>query len=499
MRTQVDVRPVISLLGTIIKWLCLPISIPLTLSILNNNDSLPFIVPFVLSLAVGLLLEKICKNPDLGLKESFLLVSMSWLSVALIGCLPYIIAGNGTVAQPVNAFFESMSGFTTTGATVMKSISLQAHSPSIMLWRQLTQWLGGMGIIVLGIAILPKMSVGGSELIKAEAPGPEVEKLTPRIVETARRLWIVYLFLTLLLFVLLYVSYLMNLSPAMNFFNSVSHALTTMPTGGFSPAARSIEAFSPVVQWIIIPFMFLAGANFALQWRAITGRPDKLLKDAEFVTYCLIVAVFAGFLSLLLMGGSIFESTFTTLRHSLFQVLTIITTTGYASHDFNTWNQMSKTIIFLLMFCGGCAGSTGGGIKVMRWMVSIKSFFRELLVTAYPRVVKPIRIWNKIIDEKIIRRIGAMILLYLLTFVVGVLFVEFEGYRIGLSLRPIESMTTVAACVGNIGPGLGTVGPMSNYLSFSPFTKVFLAVLMWAGRLELFTLFVIFMPSYWKI
>lgn len=254
-----------------------------------------------------------------------------------------------------------MSGFTTTGATVMGTISFEAHSPSVMLWRQLSQWLGSMGIIVLGIAILPKMSVGEAELIKAKAPGPEVQKLTPRIVETAQRLWFLYVSLTVCLGLLLFAAYHSGLALGMNLYTSVSHALTTMPTGRFSPAARSIEAYSPTVQWIIIPFMFLAGANFALQWRVFSGRSLKIWRNTEFLSYLSVLLTGSSLLALMIHGET-FAEVSDSIRHAFFQALTMVTTTGYASHDFETWNSMAKILMFLLMFVGGCAGSTGGGV-----------------------------------------------------------------------------------------------------------------------------------------
>jgi trk system potassium uptake protein TrkH len=447
---------------------------------------------------VGFVFEKLDEDPDLDVRESFLLVSLTWLSVAIIGAIPYVLAGDGTIATPVNALFESMSGFTTTGATVMGTISFEAHSPSIMLWRQLSQWLGGMGIIVLSIAILPKMSVGGSELIKAEAPGPEVQKLTPRIVETAQRLWFLYVSLTVSLGVLLYASYQFGFAPKMDLYNAVSHALTTMPTGGFSPEARSIEAFSPTVQWIIVPFMFLAGANFALQWRVFSGRSMKLWRNTEFMSYLSIVLAGTVILTLMIHGNS-FTGVSESIRHSSFQVLTMITTTGYASHDFETWNTMAQTLMFLMMFIGGCAGSTGGGIKVFRWLVTVKAFFKELFTTVHPRAVRSIRVGGNIIKNDTVQKVTMMILLYVFTFLMGTLLIEIDAYRVGLELETLEIMSASAACIGNIGPGFGLVGPMGNYLSFSWFSKLIMVVLMWAGRLELFTLFVIFLPHYWRV
>ncbi len=497
MRKQVDLFCVLSLFGAILKWLSVPLSVPFIYSLFGQENPLVFLIPIAVSLIIGFLLERLDTNPQLGLRETFLLVSLSWLGVTLVGGLPYVLAGAGTVANPINALFESMSGFTTTGATVMASISFDAHSPEIMLWRQITQWLGGMGIIVLGIAILPRLSVGGSELIEAEAPGTQFDRITPRIVETARILWLLYVILTITLGGLLYGSHLIGLSPDMGLYNAVAHALTTMPTGGFSPEAKSIAAFSSTVQWIIIPFMFMAGVNYALMWRGFTGRPRKLYRDTEFIFYSFIILLTAGII-FVMVSGNTFEKPQDALRHSLFQVLTIVTTAGYASHDFNTWNTMAKTLLFMMMFIGGCAGSTGGGIKVFRWIVTIKTFAKQLFTTIYPRAVQSIRVGKNIIKNKTARRVTIMILLYIVTFLIGALIIEIESYRIGLDLETLEIMSASAACIGNIGPGFGIVGPMNNYLAFSPLSKTVMVFLMWAGRLELFTLFVIFIPKYWR-
>ncbi len=497
MRKQVDLLCVMSLFGSILKWLSVPLGIPFIYSLFGCENPLVFLIPIGVSLIVGFLLERLDTNPRLGLRETFLLVSLSWLGVTLVGGLPYLLAGEGTVAVPINAFFESMSGFTTTGATVLASISFDTHSPEIMLWRQITQWLGGMGIIVLGIAILPRLSVGGSELIEAEAPGTQFDRITPRIVETARILWLLYVILTITLGGLLYGSHLIGLSPEMDLYNAVAHALTTMPTGGFSPQAESIAAFSSTVQWIIILFMFMAGVNYALMWRAFTGNPSKLYRDTEFLFYSFILLLTAAII-LAMTFSNTFEKPQVAIRHSLFQVLTFVTTAGYASHDFNTWNSMAQTLLFMMMFIGGCAGSTGGGIKVFRWIVTIKTFFKQLFTTIYPRAVQSIRVGKNIIKNETARRVTIMILLYIVTFLIGALIIEIESYRIGLELETLEIMSASAACIGNIGPGFGIVGPMNNYLAFSPLSKIVMAFLMWAGRLELFTLFVVFIPQYWR-
>jgi trk system potassium uptake protein TrkH len=378
-----------SLLGTILKYLAVTLLPPLAIAIVDGEAVLAFVLTAALAVLVGAGLERIDPDPDLGPREALLVVAATWLAVALFGALPYVLAGTGTIAQPINALFESMSGFTTTGATVMGSISLETHSRAIMLWRQETQWLGGMGIVVLAVAILPELAVGGAQLMDAEAPGLGIQKLTPHIAETARALWIAYIAFTLVEFVLLYGLHLVGLAPNMTLFNAVAHPLTTMPTGGFSPEARSIEAFAPIVQWVIIPFMLVAGTNFALLWGAIQGErglldPEGVFRgDSEFRAYAGVLAVLSALVALLiltdpaLLGGpeigriaGDFEAS---VRHGIFQVVSILTTTGYASLDFNDWNESARFVLLVGMFVGGSAGSTGGAVEIVCRVVIYKN------------------------------------------------------------------------------------------------------------------------------
>lgn len=492
-----DWRSASSLAGTIVKWLAVPLLVPLLIALVDGQDLGIFAATAGLALGGGWSLERLEPDPDLGVREGFLLVALAWLLAALVGAVPYVLAGRGTVAAPVNAFFESMSGFTTTGATVMKNISLEFHSPALMMWRQLTQWLGGMGIVVLAVAILPRLAVGGAELLEAEAPGPRFSRLVPRIEDTARRLWILYAGLTALEIVLLYSWHLAGWAPTMTLYNAVAHGLTTMPTGGFSPEARSIEAFVPLVQWTIIPFMFLAGTSFALTWRVVTGAVRRPLSNAEFRTYAGILGV----VTLLLSAALVFEQTTGTVeetaRHAIFQALTMVTTTGYASTDFNTWGGIAVTVMFLAMFVGGSTGSTGGGIKVMRWIVSTKAVLRELFVSIHPSAVRPIRMGKRAVENRVVRQVVLMIVAYFFLTLASTAVIEADNVRIGLETDTLSVLSTVAASIGNIGPGFGLIGPMANYLAYSDLTTLLLALLMWAGRLEIFTVLLLFTPAYW--
>src|SRR6056297_60135 len=339
MPSHVDYRAAFSLVGTVLKYITVPFAFPLLVSLWYGESPLPFVVTILVALAVGEGLRRLRPEPDLGHREGFLLVGATWLAVPLIGTLPYLVAGQGSVANPVYALFESMSGFTTTGATVLSDISVERHGHGMMMYRQLTQWLGGMGIVVLMVAILPELSVGGAQLIKEEAPGFELEKLTPRITSTARALWKIYAGLTLLAAAVYYALNLFGPADGMTVYNAVAHALTTMPTGGFSPEARSAEAFAPIVQWAMIPFMIVAGTNFALLWHALDGNPSRLVDDSEFRAYLAALASVGGLIAALLYAGPGLDSTPSqvapivgviepALRQALFQVVAIVTTTG---------------------------------------------------------------------------------------------------------------------------------------------------------------------------
>jgi trk system potassium uptake protein TrkH len=537
---RVEYRASLSLVGTVVRYLSVPLLAPLVVSLYYGESVAPFAVTILLALLIGSGLERLDPDPDIGAREGFLMVAATWLAVGLVGAVPYLIEAHGvpgviaaihpesTLANPVNALFEAMSGFTTTGATVLGDISFDSHTRGIMLWRQLTQWLGGMGIVVLAVAILPELSVGGAQLMDAEAPGPGIEKLTPRIAETARVLWGVYAGITGLEIAILYGMHLAgpalgmpDLAPNMTLYNALAHGLTTMPTGGFSPEARSIEAFSAAVQWVIIPFMFAAGINFALFWGIITGDPRRMLRDVEFRTYVGAVAgvalllaalLFAGgFVDTVPAGGATFDADYLaqvtaavsgnlepTVRHAVFQALAIVTTTGYASIDFNAWSPTAQYVLLFAMFLGGSAGSTGGGIKIIRWVVIAKSLRRELFTTAHPDAVRPVRLNGRALDERGVRGIFAFTLLYIVLFFLSALVLFFDSLRADTALSVLEILSAAATTLGNVGPGFGVLGPMGSYLPFTDASRLYMIFLMWIGRLEIIPVLVCLTPEYWR-
>ncbi len=510
MRLRVRWRTTASLVGTVLKYITVAMVVPLVVSVIYMEDVWVFVASIgtIGILAFGL--ERLDSDPDMGPAEALLLVVVSWFAVAAVGTIPYLLAGYGTasaLAHPVNALFESMSGFTTTGATVMDEISTDRHSHALLLWRQLTQWLGGMGIIVLMVAILPELAVNGAQLMKTEAPGPDLQKLTPRIAETARVLWLVYFGFTAVLAVILYSLHLAGFAPNMGAYNAVAHAFTTLPTGGFSPEADSIAAFSAVVQWVIIPFMVVAGTNFALFWHLLEGDIRTLLNDVEFRAYAGAIAVLTAILAALLyggaapsqeLGGTTAGNAENAARQAAFQIGSLMNSTGFATSDFAQWDPAAQTLLLFTMFIGGSAGSTGGGIKVIRWLVIIKAVRRELFRTARPDAVKPIRLGGYVIDEDVVRGIMAFTLLYFVLFGVATLFFVVDSLRVGYELSTLEAVGASIATLGNIGPGFGSLGPFGSYAAFPPETKLVMVFLMWIGRLEIIPVLAVFTGAFWK-
>jgi len=506
---RLDWRASVSLVGTVVKYLAATMLVPLAVAVVYGDDVVVFVVSPIVVASVGFALERIDDERDVGTGEALLLVSLAWLAAGVLGALPYLLAGYGTestvglsmgspvafVGSVVNALFESMSGFTTTGATVLGETSLERHSHALLMWRQLTQWLGGMGIIVLMIAILPEVAVNGAQLMNAEAPGPELQKLTPRIVETARALWIVYFGFTAAFVALMYGLHVAGYAPEMNLYNAVAHGFSALPTGGFSPRSDSIAAFSAVVQWLFVPFIVVAGVNFALFWRFFHGDVRALVADAEFKTYAGGIAAATVVLAFLLYSGSapaLGEYGGTTegvienaVRQAAFQIGSLLNSTGYPTSDFAQWSEEGQILLLFVMFIGGSAGSTGGGVKVVRWIIVLKAVRRELYTTTNPDVVKPIRFGGQVVDEDAMRGIMSFTLLYLLLFGVSAVFISLDSARIGYGITTLEAVSASLATIGNIGPGFGSLGPFGSYLDFSVLSKLRMSFLMWIGRLEI--------------
>ncbi len=412
-------------------------------------------------------------------REALIGVLLLWFSVPMFGAVPYVIMGG---FSPLNAMFESMSGFTTTGATVLRNFD--EFPISLFMWRALTQWIGGVGIIVLFIAVFPQLAIAGRQLFFAEAPGPTEERLTPRLRNTASAVLIVYVGLTVLCGL---AYWLAGMTP----YNAVAHTFTTLAAGGFSPNGLSFDGFnSPAIDWVAIVFMTFAGANFSLQYQAVVGRPKDLFRDAEVRAYLTILLIAAGFLAVTLWGD---YGAVEAVRHALFQVISILTTTGYASVDFIEWSQQGQMILLVLMFVGGSAGSAAGGIKVIRWLIITRNMAREVRRALHPKAVLPVRVGSRPIGEEVLRAVAAFLTLYLSLFAVTAAVVIWLGADI------ITGTTAAIACIGNIGPGLGEVGPMLNFADLHPVSRGLLIFAMYAGRLEVVTVFIVFNRDFWRL
>ena len=452
-------------------------------------DGTPDVRAFLLSIAFGLALAlvlyafgKHADYDDLGIKDGFVAVSLAWVIASVVGAMPYWL--HGTVPTFTDAFFEAMSGFTTTGASVLSDI--EANPRGILFWRDLTHWLGGMGIIVLSLAILPFIGVGGMQLYKAEVPGPIPEKMTPRIQQTALYLWGVYVLLSALQTALLMLG-------GMNLFESLTHTFGTMATGGFSPLNKSIGQYnSAYFDWVIIIFMFLAGCNFVLHYRFLLGRWGAFWKDEEFRFYTAVTLFCTLTTTLVLRLHGMYDSFVDALRFGAFQVVSIITTTGYVTADYELWPAYTQFILLLLMFVGACAGSTGGGIKNLRLMVLARHVRAELSSILHPKAIVHVRVGGKPVGRDIIASVTSFFILYIAIFTAGTLFMTI------LDLDLITAMASVAATLGNIGPGLGGVGPMQNYAAIPDAGKWVLSLCMMMGRLELFTVVLLLLPETWK-
>ena len=428
-------------------------------------------------------------------KEGYIIVTFGWILLALTGTLPYLFTG--AIPHFANAFFESISGYSTTGASILTDI--ESLPKGILFWRSSTHWIGGMGIIVLAIAILPLLGIGGMQLFVAEAPGPSADKMHPRITETAKRLWLIYFFLTFLEMTLLKIA-------GMGWFDAINHAMATMSTGGFSTKNASVAHWNdtPLVQYVIILFMFIAGANFLMSYFALKGKISKVFKNEEFRYYFFGVAGIILLISILVyfFKDPTLQSTIThnmvwgkwesTVRHSAFQVISVITTTGFVTADFTMWNSFATVVMFSLFFLGGSAGSTSGGVKIVRHIIMLKNALLEFKKILHPHGIIPVRYNGEGVQEKVVFNILSFFVLYMGIFISSAIVLSFMG------LDHVTALGAAATTLGNIGPAFGKLSPVDNFAWLSDHAKYFSSFLMLIGRLELFTVLVILTPYFWK-
>ncbi len=474
-----NVRLVFNLIGKLLTMFSASFSLPLVTALIYNESPEPFLIAAGLTLVAGAILILTSKTESefesIRQREGFAVVALIWFLMSVFGAIPYLFYE----VTVVDAFFESMSGFTTTGASVLTP---EEYPKSLLLWRGMTQWIGGMGIIVLFLAIFPNVARKSATLFQAEYPGVTLSKIKPRIRDTAISLYKVYLALTVMEIALLHLL-------GVSLFDSVAHTFTTLSTGGYSPHSESIAYFSdPRVEAVIAFFAFLGGSNFALIYMLSRGKTD-IFKNTEFRAYTAFIILSSLLLAVLnLERYGVFDS----LRYSTFQAISIMTTTGFTTADFDEWSDSAKMVLLLLMFIGGSSGSTGGGIKVVRVYLLIKYAIQQILRAAEPRRVRTVKFEGKAVKKEILDDVAAFFILYIFIFAISSLIMSICGYDI------VTSVSATAATLGNVGPGMGLAGASENYASFPSHVKVLLSLNMWVGRLEIFTVASLFIPSFWR-
>ena len=480
---KISIRPISNVVGVLLIILgltrlsCIPFSY-----LYDETDLWALGLSGGLSILVGAIfwLYKYKSNANVNKREGYLIVLLSWVFMTIFGALPYYFSGACGITD---SLFESMSGLTTTGASIFNDIEGLSHG--MLLWRSLSQWIGGMGIIVLTIALFPLLGIGGIELFVAESPGPTSTKIHPRIKETAKSLWILYCGFTALLSVILYFE-------GMGAFDALNHALTTMATGGFSTKNASIAHFdSPTIEYTIALFMLIAGTNYAVIYLMVKGKFRLAWKNDEFRFYIRLLLGLAVLLTLAIFYVSHMglEESF---RKGTFMLISILTTTGFVSADYTSWHAGLTMVFFILLFTGGCAGSTSGGVKIIRHYILMRNTFYEFKRILHPRAMIRVKFNSAMVSGTIMTHILVFILIYLASFIFGSLILTILGVDF------ITSFGAIATCLGNVGPAIGDVGPLNNFAGLPESAKVFLSFMMLIGRLELFTVIIIFTPYFWR-
>lgn len=450
--------------------------------IYKGNDFAAFLITIVILLLTGVILYRMkVKNTNLYSRDGFAIVSIGWIMISLFGALPFILSG--AIPSFFDAFFECVSGLTTTGSSILQDV--EGLPKGILFWRSSTIWLGGMGVLVLTLAILPKAGATSFQIMKAESPGPNPDKLVPKIAQTAQILYSIYLGLTIVLTVLLIIA-------GMPVYDALIHAIGTAGTGGFSIKNLSVGSYNNIfIEVIITVFMFIFGINFALHYHVLKGNVKSIFKDEEFCFYTGTVIIAIILISVNLTG-SVFNSVGESLRHASFQVTSVITTTGYSTYDFNQWPTFSKTILVILMFMGACAGSTSGGMKCIRIVVLLKTVKRELKRILHPRAVNTVKLSGRNLDDSLMSGVTSYFFAYFVVFVISILLISLDGKDL------TTTFTSVTTTINNVGPGLGLVGPSGNFADYSDFSKFLFSFIMLFGRLEIFPMLLLFTPSFWR-
>ena len=456
--------------------------------IYGDGDLIPLLQSIAVTITSGLILVIFFKSKDkkdLSTHDGFAVVTLGWIAIVIFSAFPFYFSGT---LDYTNSFFEAMSGLTTTGATVLghsDTLMIEELPHGILFWRSFTQFIGGMGIIVFSIAILPMLGMGGVQLFRAEVAGPVADKITPRVKQTAKLLWGIYVGFVLILCLILKIE-------GMSWFDAICHSFTTIATSGFSTKNISIAAYGGLIQWTIIIFMFLAATNFSLHYYFIAKGKFEYYKDHEFRVYFGLCIIFSILFFINIVGTNKYQTDLLSFRHSVFAAVSILTTTGFSTENFNEWPEMSKMLLFFLFFIGGSAGSTTGGMKIIRSILVVKYLLYEVRKLLHPKGVFNITIGENTIDDNVVRATLGFYLFYILIFVFTAIFLSFTGLDVETAL------TASASAIGNIGPGLGAIGPTDNWGHLSDFSKWLTSFCMLLGRLEIFTVVVLFSRSFWK-
>lgn len=476
-------RFVFHLLGKIFLITAALMVLPLAVSLIYREDCyLSFIISIAISLVVGAVLSYVCRTEDkvIYAKEGFIIVALAWLGMSAVGALPFVFSGE--IPSYVDAFFETVSGFTTTGASILDDVEALSHG--ILFWRSFTHWVGGMGVLVFIMAIIPATTDRSIHILRAEAPGPIIGKLVPKMRDTAKILYLIYIAFTVFEVIFL-------LFGGMTLFESLVHAFGTAGTGGFGIKGDSIESYSPYIQWVITIFLMIFGVNFNLYYLLLTKKFKTVFKSEELWTY-IGISLVSTIIIAFNISGTYFSDASDTVRTSAFQVASIITTAGFSTTDFNLWPELSKTILLLLMFFGACAGSTAGGLKISRVILLLKMIKREIKSLIHPRAVSVVRFEGKKVEEPVLKSLSAYFAIYMACFVVVFVLLAFDGFDI------VTNFSAAVACFNNIGPGLGAVGPAANYAGYSVFSKLVLSLAMLLGRLEIYPVLFVLSRVAWS-
>ncbi len=495
-RLGVDVGGALNLVGSLIAYLALAFLVPAGVALGYGEPVWPFLLSAAVTAGFGAGLRRLTSGRErIGAREGYLVVTSLWLLVAVFGALPYVFA-EPQLARPADALFESMSGFSTTGASVLTDID--GISRSMAMWRQFSQWIGGVGIIVLFLAVLPRLRIGGRQaLFRTEMAGPKLA-LEATIRQTARRFLVLYVALTAVEALILAVLGWTGVDPEMDPFNAVAHALTTVATAGFSPESRSIEPFAPASQWVIVVFMLVAGTNFAVLYASVVRRrPSLLLRDEELRVFLAVLAIACAIVIVVLLDGDVFSGS-EAVRHGIFNTVSMMTTTGFASTDFNLWPPVTGLVLIGLTLVGASAGSTSGSIKVVRHLVIARMLRREVDQTVHPEVVAPLRVNGVSIEDKALRAIIVFVFLYLGTCAAGAVVILVDSALRGVELSAFQSLAVSASALGGAGPALGFAGPMGSFEPFSDLSTLVITALMYLGRLEIVPVLVLFTVDHWR-